>query len=161
MAMLYAPYHGALQRVLERKCARFGFVILICGHSMPSQGRRGHADPGSLRADLVPGSRGRTSAHGAIIDLVDRHGRARGWSVRHDDPYRGGFSTGHYGRPDRGMHAVQLEIARRLYMDEATLRIDAAGLAGAREFARTLVGRLALADREAALSAPRRDATSH
>ncbi len=160
LELLYRPYHATLERLLRQKVARFGFAILLCAHSMPSQGRRGHADPGSWRADLVPGSRGRTTAAGAVIDVVDRHARARGWSVRHDDPYRGGFATGHYGRPHQSIHAVQIEIARRRYMDEATLRTDGAGFASVREFARTLVGRLAVADREAPLASSRRDAAS-
>lgn len=160
LELVYRPYHAAFDGLVRRKCARFGFAVILCAHSMPSQGRRGHADSGARRADLVPGTRGRTTSAGPIIDLVDRHGRGRGWSVRHDDPYRGGFSTGHYGRPDRGMHAVQLEIARRLYMDESTLRIDVAGFASVREFARSLVARLALADRDAHLGMSRADAAS-
>jgi N-formylglutamate amidohydrolase len=89
---------------------------------MPSVGRSGHGDPGVRRADIVPGSRGRTSADSRVIDLVDAHFRAAGLSVRHDDPYRGGFSTGHYGRPSSGRHAIQVEVNRALYVDEETLR---------------------------------------
>jgi N-formylglutamate amidohydrolase len=142
---VYRPYHAALQRILARKRERFGYAILLCAHSMPSQGRRGHEDLGSRRADLVPGSRGRTTAAGAVIDAVDAEGRARGWSVRHDDPYKGGFSTGYYGKPSHNIHAVQIELARRLYMDEASCRIDPQGFEGVRCFARSLVTRLATA----------------
>jgi N-formylglutamate amidohydrolase len=144
--LIYRPYHRAIERILVRKRERFGFAILVCAHSMPSQGRRGHDDPGSRRADLVPGSRGRTTARGSLIDLVDAHARALGWSIRHDDPYRGGFSTGHYGQPTQGFHAIQLEIARRLYMDEAACRIHSTGFEAVRQFARTLVARLSTAD---------------
>ena len=49
------------------------------------------------------------------------HARASGWSVRHDEPYRGGFTTSHYGRPKEGVHAIQVELARRQYMDEERL----------------------------------------
>ena len=98
------------------------------------------------RADIVPGTQGRTTAAGAVIDEVDRHCRAHGFSVRHDDPYRGGFSTAHYGRPDRATHAVQIEIARRLYMDEQSLGMDTRGFAAVREFGRTLVARLCSAE---------------
>ncbi len=86
---------------------------------MPSYGRDGHRDPGSRRADVVPGSRGGTSAAAAIIDVPDRLARGKGWSVAHDEPYRGGFSTAHYGRPEERQHAVQVELSRRLSMDEA------------------------------------------
>jgi N-formylglutamate amidohydrolase len=90
---------------------------------MPSLGRSMHADPGSRRADVVPGSCGRTSADSRVIDLVDAHFRGAGLSVRHDDPYRGGFSTGHYGRPRERWHAIQIELNRALYVDERTCTI--------------------------------------
>jgi N-formylglutamate deformylase len=121
LSALYLPYHAALLAELERKRERFGFAVLLCAHSMPSTGRRGHVDVGNGRADVVPGSRGRTSAAAVVIDTVADVARRRGLSVKHDDPYRGGFSTAHYGRPHEGFHAVQVELARRLYMDEATL----------------------------------------
>jgi N-formylglutamate amidohydrolase len=71
---------------------------------------------------VVPGTLGRTSAHARFIDLIDAHARQAGFSVMHDDPYRGGFTTQHYGRPDANVHVVQVELARRLYMDELSLR---------------------------------------
>ena len=147
--LIYRPYHRALQGLLARKVARFGFAVLLCAHSMPSRGRGAHADADAYRADLVPGTRGRTSAAGVVIDRVDAHGRALKWTIRHDDPYRGGFSTLHYGRPAEGVHAVQIEIARRRYMDEASLRIDPQGFTTVRDFARTLVARLAFAEPDA------------
>jgi N-formylglutamate amidohydrolase len=119
----YVPYHAALRGALEDLRARFGFAILLAGHSMPSLGRSMHSDPGARRADVVPGSCGRTSADPRVIDLVDAHFRAAGLSVRHDDPYRGGFSTGHYGRPRERWHAIQIEINRSLYADERACTI--------------------------------------
>lgn len=159
----YRPYHHAIESLLARRVTRFGFAILLCAHSMPSQPRpaapavsgrsgrdRSPAPPAvanaAFRADLVPGTRGRTSAAGAVIDRVDAHGRAHGWTIRHDDPYRGGFSTVHYGRPARGVHAIQIEIARRRYMDETLLRIDPEGFTAVKEFARSLAARLAFND---------------
>jgi N-formylglutamate deformylase len=170
--LVYRPYHRTLAGLLERKQDRFGFAILLCAHSMPSQARsnpphasptvnggatRAVSPPASARADLVPGTRGRTSAAGVVIDRVDSLGRALGWTVRHDDPYRGGFSTAHYGRPVRGVHAVQIEIARRLYMDETSLRIDPHGFRAVREFARTLAARLAFAEPDAPIRQLRRE----
>lgn len=121
LATYYRPYHDTLAGLLERKRARFGFVILLAAHSMPSVGRAGHGDAQAHRADVVPGTRGRTSAGARFIDAVDRHARAAGLSVAHDDPYQGGYTTQHYGRPDIDVHVVQVELARRLYMDEPTL----------------------------------------
>jgi N-formylglutamate amidohydrolase len=160
LELVYHPYHRALKAVLARKHDRFGFAILLCAHSMPSQARGGHPDTGISRADLVPGTRGRTSAAAVVIDRVDAHGRARKWTIRHDDPYRGGFSTGHYGKPAHGVHAIQIEIARRRYMDESTLRIDPKGFAAVREFARSLAARLAFTEPDAPLRLFRRGAAS-
>jgi N-formylglutamate deformylase len=119
--LYYRPYHQALAQLLERKRERFGFAILLAAHSMPSVGRAGHGDPQAVRADVVPGTRGRTSAAASFIAEVDARARAAGLSVAHDDPYQGGYTTQHYGRPDLHVHVVQLELARRLYMDEPTL----------------------------------------
>lgn len=152
---IYRPYHRAIASILERKRARFGFAIMLCAHSMPSLGRRvdGRATSPVKRADLVPGTRGRTSAAPAVIDRVDDAARAMDWSVRHDDPYKGGFSTACYGRPVEGLHAVQIEISRGLYLDEATLRIDPQGFQAVRQFLRSLVTRLAFAEPDAPRSA--------
>jgi len=115
----HAPYHRTLHETLESTRKRFGFAVLVAGHSMPSSTRRGARDH-ERRADIVPGSLGGTSADRSVIDCVDQFFRAEGLSVRHDDPYRGGFTTAHYGRPSQGVHAIQIEINRALYMNEQT-----------------------------------------
>jgi N-formylglutamate deformylase len=135
LELVWRPYHRELAAILERKRQRFGMVVLLAAHSMPSadRGVRGAAREGREsaeavtrgRADVVPGSRGRRSAAGRFIDIVEAHAVAEGWSVRHDEPYAGGFTTQHYGRPADGVHAVQVELARRLYLDETTLRPSA------------------------------------
>ncbi len=140
---IWRPYHDALRALLDRKIARFGYVVLLCAHSMPSIGRDGHADEGIVRADVVPGSRGRTSAHASVIDAVDWVARTRGLRVEHDRPYRGGYSTTRYGRPALRCHAIQIELARRLYLDEAALVRDAAGFQKTRELCREFVAKLA------------------
>lgn len=118
----YVPYHDALRTTLEALRAQFGFAVLLAGHSMPSRGRSLHSDAGIRRADVVPGTRGRTTADARLIDLVDAHFRAAGLTVRHDDPYKGGFATTHYGRPDLRVHAIQIELNRALYVDETTFQ---------------------------------------
>jgi N-formylglutamate amidohydrolase len=105
---------------------------------MPGQGKDSLGER-TMRADVVPGTRGRTSAHARFIDAVDAHATSRGWTVRHDDPYAGGFSTQNYGRPEQNVHAVQIELARRLYVDEATLRPRAAAFADVRAWCEGLV----------------------
>jgi N-formylglutamate amidohydrolase len=144
---IYRPYHQALERLIREKQERFGFAIVLCAHSMPSYGRAGHSDPGRHRADVVPGSRGRTTATRKVVETPEQVAQAFGWTVRHDDPYKGGFSTGHYGRPARGVHALQVELARRLYMNEQNLRKDPVGFARTREYCLELtdaLGRLQL-----------------
>jgi N-formylglutamate amidohydrolase len=139
---LYRPYHRAVRAAIDRKRERFGYAILLAAHSMPSVGPAAHGDADGARADVVPGSRGRSSADGSIIDEVDAVARAEGWTVRHDDPYRGGFTTVHYGRPSGGQHAIQVELSRRLYMDETTLRPLSGRFERVRTWCRRLVGAL-------------------
>ncbi len=138
---IYRPYHARLAELLQRKRERFGFAVLLCGHSMPSRGRNtGQRPRGAVaRADVVPGSRGRSTATSAVIDLPEELARRRSWTVAHDDPYRGGFSTAYYGRPATGIHAVQVELSRRLYMDEDTLEKRAGAFEQVRDYCRELV----------------------
>lgn len=166
LELVWRPYHRALASIIARKRERFGVAVVLAAHSMPSveRGNRsarreseawgprtgprsredgpGRPDDASrARADVVPGSRGRRSADGRFIDAVEAHAASAGWSVRHDDPYAGGFTTQHYGSPSSGVHAVQIELARRLYLDETTLRPNAA-FGSARTWCAALVARL-------------------
>jgi len=128
-AAIHAAYHGALARALERARERYGFAILVDGHSMPSLGRQGHKDAGRRRADVVPGDRDGTSCSPILARHVGEHFRARGFSVAFNDPYKGGFITTHHGQPATGIHAIQIELSRDLYMDEQTFAIKDTGLA--------------------------------
>ena len=114
----YWPYHNALRALIADTQARFGGCILIDGHSMPSVGGPTDRDPGNRRVDFVLGDCHGTACAGAITDAVARELSARGYHVRRNSPYAGGFVTRHYGRPEQGVHALQIEINRALYMDE-------------------------------------------
>lgn len=118
LARFHEPYHRTVREELASKRERFGHAVLLAAHSMPSVSRSGLSNV--QRADVVPGTRGRTTADARIIECVDDHFRAAGLTVRHDDPYRGGWSTAHYGRPSEEWHAVQIELNRALYVDEDT-----------------------------------------
>ena len=120
---VHAAYHGAIREALDRARSRFGFALLLDGHSMPSVGRSGHKDPGRPRADVVPGDRDGTSCSPALSRLVGAHFRARGYTVAFNDPYKGGFITAHHGRPHEDVHAIQIELRRDLYMDETTFTL--------------------------------------
>ncbi len=138
----YLPYHRALSERLQELREQFGYALLLCAHSMPSVG---HGPDGTLvhRADVVPGTRGHTTADKALISLVDQHFRAAGLSVRHDDPYRGGATTVRWGRPVDGFHAVQIELNRALYLDEATVERRPAALSSLALLCSRLVERCA------------------
>jgi N-formylglutamate deformylase len=116
---IHAAYHDTIRRALARARALFGYAILVDGHSMPSRGRAGHLDPGHVRAAVVPGDRNGTSCAPALTELVTRHFEAEGLEVRANDPYRGGYITAHHGRPADGIHAIQIELRRDLYLDES------------------------------------------
>jgi N-formylglutamate amidohydrolase len=142
LSVVYRPYHRTLSALIEQKRERFGHAILLCAHSMPSLGRLGHSDAGRERADVVPGSRGKTTAALSIIETPERLAKNIGWTVSHDDPYRGGFSTAHYGRPAARIHALQVEVARRLYMDERSLSKNQSGFNKLQKFCEGLVAEL-------------------
>lgn len=141
LSLYHAPYHTRLCEELEATRQAFGYVVLVAGHSMPSAVRRGVRDI-ERRADIVPGSLGGTSCDPRVVELVDQHFRAAGLSVRHDDPYKGGFTTAHYGRPAQKQHAIQIEINRALYMDEATCTPRQENFARLQVLLRELFGKL-------------------
>ena len=113
---VYKPYHEALRRLLTATHAAHGIAVLLDCHSMPSAMRDGETG----RPDVVVGDRYGTSASRRVSEAAVAALRARGFAVARNKPYAGGFTTEHYGRPVRGLHAVQIEINRGLYMDELT-----------------------------------------
>ena len=112
---LYKPYHRALRRLINKAHQNFGTVVVVDCHSMPSIGVS-RDEP--RRPDVVIGDRYGTSCAPVIPDLVEETMRALGYSVGRNKPYAGGFITEHYGNPASGLHAVQLELNRAIYMDE-------------------------------------------
>jgi N-formylglutamate deformylase len=138
----HAAYHAAIAGALARAHAKFGFAILVDGHSMPSVGRQGHTDTGRPRADIVPGDRAGQSCAPALSRLVGEHFGAHGLRVTFNDPYKGGFITAHHGRPAEGVHAIQIEMRRDLYMNEATYERLAEPLARMRRLLAELLRKL-------------------
>jgi N-formylglutamate amidohydrolase len=112
---LYKPYHRALRRLFTRLHRAFGAAVLIDCHSMPSTASAKDERP---RADIVLGDRYGTSCVPAVVEMVEVTLRGRGYAVSRNKPYAGGFITEHYGNPAAGLHAIQLELNRALYMDE-------------------------------------------
>ncbi len=126
---VHTAYHDTIDRALARAREKFGYAILVDGHSMPSRGHSGHTDTGRNRADIVPGDRDGTSCAPALTDFVRAHFVRHGLSVRPNEPYKGGFITAHHGRPAERIHAIQIEMRRDLYMNEQTFVPDEAGVA--------------------------------
>lgn len=115
---IYFPYHAQLTSLLDRARNLFGRAILLDCHSMPSglhQGPRFSTLP-----DIVLGNRHGRSCSTELISITEAFLSARGYRVTRNTPYAGGFSTQHYGQPTEGIEALQLEINRRLYMNETT-----------------------------------------
>jgi N-formylglutamate amidohydrolase len=117
---VYQPYHAALRGLVQEACRRFGEAILVDCHSMPSASLGPESD---RRPDIVLGDRYGTSCAPQIIDAAQDIFEGFGYLVVRNRPYAGGFITEHYGQPSSGTHALQIEINRALYMDEAALRV--------------------------------------
>lgn len=114
----YLPYHDTLAGLLQETRERYGAACLLDCHSMPSAGHEGAA---RARVDVVLGDRFGASCDRALTEAASAALREAGLTVRRNDPYPGGFITEHYGRPEMGLHALQVEINRGLYMDEKAL----------------------------------------
>ena len=116
---LYMPYHAALQRLLQATRERFGCAILLDCHSMPSSAAP--RDARGRRADIVLGDRHASTAAAALLQAVRERLADMGFAVACNHPYAGGAITQRYGRPGDGVHALQIELCRALYMDEGRL----------------------------------------
>jgi N-formylglutamate amidohydrolase len=114
---LYTPYHASLRSLLVEAKQAFGLAVLIDCHSMPSNPI---ADYGGGRPDFVLGDRYGTSCSGELTRIAALQLRALGYAVTLNKPYAGGYITEHYGRPQSGQHALQVEINRALYMNETS-----------------------------------------
>jgi N-formylglutamate amidohydrolase len=116
------PYHGALAAEIAATRRRFGYCVLIDCHSMPSAGGPLERGTGWDRVDFVLGDCRGGACAPALTDQVEITLRRLGYTVARNNPYSGGYVTQHYGRPAEAVHALQIEVNRGLYLDEARLR---------------------------------------
>jgi N-formylglutamate deformylase len=117
----HAPYHRAIVELLERAHARHGEVFHINCHSMPAVGgKQGEGGAGVARADFVLGDRDHTSCDPAFTEFVRATLAGFGYEVKVNDPYKGVELVRAYSDPARGRHSLQIEVNKRLYMDETT-----------------------------------------
>lgn len=118
----WRPYHAAVAAAIDAAHARHGYSLHINCHSMPAVSASHATDfPGLVHADFVVGDRDGSTASPALSALICEHLRKRGYSVEYNHPYKGVELVRRYGRPAEHRHSIQLEINRKLYMDEATL----------------------------------------
>lgn len=118
---IYKPYHEALRELLANTYSGFGYGVLVDCHSMPSAKDYNRADQ---RPDFIIGDRYGTSAASEIVNISVQILRDMGYLVAVNKPYAGGYITQYYGRPKEGIHAMQIEVNRGLYMDESAMVIN-------------------------------------
>lgn len=120
LAMCYEPYHQALRGLVGEARRAFGCAVIIDCHSMPSAGGAPFRE-GEPRIDFVLGDRFGSSCAPSLVSLVEQQLVKMGYHVSRNAPYAGGFVAAAYGRPGEGVHVIQIEINRALYLDEARL----------------------------------------
>ncbi len=119
----YRPFHDTLTQLIAETQKEFGYCIHIEGHSMPSVATEGHPDKGRVRDDVDLGDRRGTSCAREMVEKIRQPFEAAGLRVSLNNPYQGGYITRFFGKPAEGVHSVQIELNRRLYMNEATHEI--------------------------------------
>ncbi len=137
------PYHRALDALLAAAHARFGIAILFDLHSMPPLSPRG--------PHVVIGDRFGRSCGTRFTARVERVTADAGIACAANTPYAGGYIVERHGRPSRGIHAVQLELDRSLYLD-AALDGTGPGLAATATLVRDMIDALADEARAAPLA---------
>ena len=116
------PYHQALRGLIEATHLRFGEAVLIDCHSMPHEALENHTSGASPAPDVVLGDRFGAAANREVVDRVEAAFASAGLRVARNAPFAGAFVAQSYGRPSRRQHVVQIEIDRRLYLDEASIQ---------------------------------------
>jgi len=140
LADCYDTYHRALSGLIGEATARFGCAILIDCHSMPSAGALPFRE-NERPLDIVLGDRFGASCSGAITAAAEATLGGLGYQISRNAPYAGGHVASAYGRPLEGIHVLQIEINRSLYLDERRIsRIE--GFDQLRDNLKVLMGEL-------------------
>ena len=137
----HAPWHAAIEAALEARLRHFGTAILIDLHSMPPirDWRRGGPCPRLVIGDLHGASAG-----DALVTLAHRELAQSGLPVARNHPYAGGYCLSRHGKPARGIHALQIEVDRSIYLD-AAMQEPGAGLRTLQQLIARLANSLAAA----------------
>ena len=146
IATCWQPYHAAVAQAIDAAHARHGYSIHINCHSMPAVASVCATDfPGEQHADFVVGDRDGSTASPRLAKAVCNQLEALGYSVAYNHPYKGVELVRRYSNPGQHRHSIQLEINRKLYMDEKTLAINS-GFAALQASLRSLVALLLQTD---------------
>lgn len=145
--LCWQPYHAAVAQAIDDAHARHGYSIHINCHSMPAiAGSHATDFPGLAHADFVIGDRDGSTADPALSHKLCEHLRAFGYSVDYNHPYKGVELVRRHGKPAENRHSIQVEINRKLYMDEATLALNEAGAARLQEHLQSMAAMLLATD---------------
>ena len=146
IASCWHPYHAAVAQAIDAAHARHGYSIHLNCHSMPAVASTFATDfPGEAHADFVVGDRDGSTASAPLVQRICRHLEGLGYSVAYNHPYKGVELVRRHSNPARRRHSIQLEINRKLYMDEQTLAISG-GFAALQTSLRSLVALLLQTD---------------
>ena len=117
VAEVHRPYHAALAALIARAYAAFGYAILLDCHSMPSL-----PSAGGVQAQIVLGDLHGRAAAPSLVAAIEAQLGAAGFRVARNEPYAGGYTPLAHADPAAGVHVVQIEIDRALYMDPGKLQ---------------------------------------
>ncbi|MDB5958387.1 MAG: Formimidoylglutamase [Ramlibacter sp.] len=146
IANCWQPYHEAVSQAIEKAHATHGYSIHLNCHSMPSVAAANATEfPGLAHADFVIGDRDGSTASPALSQVLVETLRGFGYDVAYNHPYKGVELVRRYGDPATSRHGIQVEVNRKLYMDEATLEPHA-GFAPLRAHLQQLVRKLLATD---------------
>ena len=139
IAGIHVPYHARIDEELVRLRARWGAALLLDLHSMPPLGKPGGAGGAP---DFVVGDRFGATCDGGLVGAAFAYFAEAGRRAAHNRPYAGGYALERHAAVRRGVHALQLEVDRRCYLD-ADLREPGAGFERCVSLLAGLVRRLA------------------
>lgn len=143
----WTPYHAAVAGAVDAAHARHGYSVHINCHSMPAiAGSHATDFPGMAHADFVIGDRDGSTADPALSQKICAHLRGLGYSVDYNHPYKGVELVRRHGDPAANRHSIQVEINRKLYMDEVTLALDKEGTARLKTSLQSMVRMLLATD---------------
>jgi N-formylglutamate amidohydrolase len=150
---VHAPYHARLEALLMRARTEFGTAILFDCHSMPSDALRAAPRVRGRAPEVVLGDRFGAAATREIVAETQIAFETAGFVVARNAPFAGGYITQRYGRPARGVNAVQIEIDRALYLDQRRIEPNAGYPEIARRIERVIAALCAIAPGLSSLAA--------